>query len=104
MTGCNLPHNWQEIACCQPNRNRGALGGGPQPIYGPIPQPGLLMWLLKGEAQAEHPRPLLPAVEQGAALRAIKGEVPQYRQAVGVLAGGLDRHLVGFRVPAWRMN
>jgi hypothetical protein len=37
------------------------------------------MRLQEREAQAEHPRPLLPAIDQRAALRAIEGEVSQDR-------------------------
>ena len=62
------------------------------------------MRLLKCEAEAEHSWPLLPAIEQSAALRAIEGEVPQDREAVRVLAGSLNCHLIGIRIPARRMD
>jgi hypothetical protein len=37
------------------------------------------MRLLEGETQAEHSGPLLPAVNQRAAFRAVEGEIPQHR-------------------------
>src|SRR5437879_12792558 len=62
------------------------------------------MRLIKREAEAEHPWPLLPAVDQRAVLRAIEGEVPQYGEPVRVLACRLDRQFVGIGVPPWRMD
>src|SRR5262245_18031096 len=104
MARSDLPHEWQKIPCCQSNRHPSALGGGPQPVDGAIAEPGLLMWLLKREAQTKHPRSLFPAVEQGAALRAIEGKISQDRQAIGMFVGGFNRHLIGVRVPARRMD
>ena len=62
------------------------------------------MRLIEREAQAEHPGPALPAIDQRAALRAIEWEVPQDREPVGMLARGLDRQLVGIGVPSRRMD
>ena len=62
------------------------------------------MRLIEGETQAEHPGPLLPAIHQRAALRAIEREIPQDREAVGMLTGGLDGQLVGIGIPSRRMD
>src|SRR2546428_7633831 len=62
------------------------------------------MRLIEREAEAEHPRPLLPTVDQRAVLWAIEGKVPQYGEPVGVLAGRLDRQFVGIGVPSRRMD
>ena len=62
------------------------------------------MRLIECEAQADHPRPILPAIKQRAALRAIEGEVPQDREPGGMLARGLHRQLVGIGVPARWMD
>ena len=58
----------QEAAGEQRQGQPGALGRRPQPVDRAVGRPGLLMRLHEDEAQAEHPRPLLPAVDQRAAL------------------------------------
>jgi hypothetical protein len=104
MAFCHLSYNREEIRCSQRHGYSGALGCRPQPVDSAICRPGALMRLIEREAQAEHPRPVLPTINQRAALRAIKGEVPQDREPIGMLACGLDRQLVGIRVPSGRMD
>src|SRR6266545_2979513 len=104
MTFRDLPDDWQKVGRGQRYGQSGALGRRPQPVDCAIRRPGPLLWLVEREAHAEHPWPLLPAIEQRAALRAIEGEVPQNREPVGVLAGGLDRQLIGIGIPAWWMD
>jgi hypothetical protein len=104
MAFCHLPDDWEEIRRGQRHGYAGALGCRPQPIDSAICRPGTLMRLIEREAQAEHPRPALPTINQRAALRAIEGEVPQDREPVGMLACRLNRQLVGIGVPSRRMD
>ena len=92
----------QEAAGEQRQGQPGALGRRPQPVDRAVGRPGLLVRLQEDEAQAEHPRPLLPAVDQPAALGLVEREVAEDRQAVGMLACRLDRQLVGVRIPGRR--
>src|SRR5262249_47660314 len=62
------------------------------------------MRLIEREAEAEHAWPLLPAINQPAALRAIEGEVAQDGEPVRMLACSLDRQLIGIGVPARWMD
>src|SRR5215470_283558 len=100
----DLPDDGQEIGCRQRYGQPGALGCRPQPVDGAIRHPGTLMRLIEREAEAEHSWPLLPAVDQPAILRAIKGEVAQDGEPVRVLTCSLDGQFVGIGVPARRMD
>ena len=62
------------------------------------------MRLIEREAEAEHAWPALPAVDQRTALRAIEWKIPQNGKPVRMLAGRLDRQLIGVGVPARWMN
>src|SRR2546429_10003817 len=100
MVFCHLPDGREEIRRGQRHGYPGALGCWPQPVDGAIRRPGALMRLIEREAQADHPRPVLPTIKQRAALRTIEGEVPQDREPVRMLARGLNRQLVGIGVPS----
>jgi hypothetical protein len=99
-----LPHDGQEIRGGQRHGYTGTLGFRPEPIYRAVGWPSALMRLEEGEAQTEHARLLFPTVDEGAALGAIEGEISQDRQAIRVLAGGLNCECVGIGVPSGRMN
>ena len=94
----------QKGGASQGYRQAGLGGCRPQPIHRAIGGPGQHIRLLKGKAQAQHPRLLFPAVHQGAAFRLIQGEVAQHGQAVGVLGGGVHGQLAGVGIPARGMD
>src|SRR5947199_199374 len=89
----------QEIGGEQRHRDSRALCRGRHPVDGAVGRPRLLVRLQEREAQAEHARTLLPAVDQRAALRLVERKVPEDREPVGMLARRLDGQLVGVRVP-----
>src|SRR3989442_6849661 len=92
----------EEAGCEQRDGKPGALGRRPQPVDRAVGRPRLLMRLQEGEAQAQHPGPALPAVDQAATLGPIEREISQDREPVGMLAVRLDRLLVGVRIPRGR--
>ena len=57
------------------------------------------MRLQQGEAQAEHARPLLPALDKAPAGRSVEREIAEDREPVRVAAGRVHRELVRIRVP-----
>ena len=60
----DLPDLRQVVRCHQRDRNTGFLCRRPQPVHCAVGHPILLVRLGEGVAQSEHPRPLLPAVDQ----------------------------------------
>ena len=81
-----------------------ALGRGPQPVEASVGEPRLLMRLQEREAETEHARPALQAVDRRAALGLVEREVAEDGETVGVPARRLDRQCVGIRVPPGRMD
>ena len=99
-----LPDHCQVIGRQQGHREAGTFRRRPQPVYGPVDRPGLLVRLKEDKTQAEHARLLLPAINQRAALRTVKRKLPQNRQPVGVLACRLKSRPIGAGVPTYAVR
>jgi hypothetical protein len=56
------------------------------------------------EAQSQHARLLLPAVDEGAAFGLVEREAAEDGEAVGIAARRIERDLARLLVPARRMN
>jgi hypothetical protein len=70
----------KEVRRHQGDRQAGALGRRPQPVNGPVRRPLTLVWGREREAAAEHPRALLPRIDQGTTLGLVEREVAEDRE------------------------
>src|SRR5215467_3876308 len=99
MAPGNLLHLRKEPGRHQRDGQARPLGGRPQPIDGTVRQPRALLWRGKREAQAEHPRALLPRFHESAAFRLVDREVAEDDEPIGMLPRRLDGQLVRIRIP-----
>jgi hypothetical protein len=76
----------------------------PEPVDGAIGHPRLLVGAQEGVTEAEHAGTALPAVDQLAVLRLVELEAAHDREAVGVLARGVDGEVVRAGIPAGGMK
>ena len=95
----DLAHRGQVGRREERDRQARALRRGPEPVHRPVGRPRALVRLQQREAQPEHPRPLLPAVDQAPARGGVEREIAEDRQAIRMAARRLHRQLVGVRVP-----
>ncbi len=88
----------------QPDRQAGSLGRRPKPVNGTVGPPTLLMRLVEGEAQPQHPRLLLPGIDKPTVFRPLDCKVSEYRELLRVLPSGVYRGRNGLRQGARRME
>ena len=100
----DLRNGLQQVFSDQRDRHAGAFGRGPQPVEAAVGEPGLLVRLVERETQPAYARLTLDPVDPGLAVGLVEREVGENREAVRVLACGLDRERVGVRIPARRMD
>jgi hypothetical protein len=72
---------------------------GHSQVDGAVRQPRALLRRGEREAQAEHPRALLPRVNERATLRLVNGKVAEDDEPIRMLPRGLDGQLVRIRIP-----
>src|SRR5262252_943827 len=94
MALSNLAEVSHMAAGQQADRQPFLLARGPEPVERAVAPPALLVWLVEGEAEAQHARPLPPVFDDVEPIRTLQVEIPQDTEFLWALARCLDRQRV----------